>query len=75
MTLNDFLYVLLFIHFYTFNSYFRAEIMHRKLLEIRWLVEVHNMLIIIIMDEQYCGLEAQSSLEWEMVSFFSFLEG
>lgn len=52
-----------FIHFYTFNSYFRAEIMHRKLLEIRWLVEAHNMLTIIIMDEQYCGLEAQSSFE------------
>lgn len=63
MTLNDFLYVLFFIHFYTFNSYFRAEIMHGNLLEIRWLVEVHSMMTVIIMDEQYCGLEAQSFFE------------
>lgn len=48
--------------------------MHRKLLEIRWLVEVHNLLTIIIMDEQYCGLEAQRSFEtsgkWLVSSHF-----
>lgn len=74
MTLNVFWDVLLFIHFYTFNSYFRAEIMRGKLLEIRYLVEVHNMLTTIIMDEQYCGLEAQSFFEnsgkWLISSHF-----
>lgn len=71
MALNEFFVC---FAFYTFNSDCRAEIMHRKLLEIRWLVKVHNMLTIIIMDEQYCGLEAQSSFEtsgkWLVSSHF-----
>lgn len=37
--------------------------MQEKLLKIGLLMKVHKVLMIIIKNEQYCGLEAQALLE------------